>query len=247
MNVPSRLTTIALISTLFFSGCAAQPQPTLPPQATLAITDVQARHIDQSVTSKSAAAGKGVVLGTLGMVGGGAVGGVVGGIFGMACGPLAIVCVPMAMAAGAGVGGVAGGAAGAEYGGRGGISGPKAKRFNAVATANMAPERVQRELLAHFSHQAGQRWRIAESAANQVSVELRSIDFVQPGKERVQLSVNARMHLDVAGKKHTRQFQHVTPPIHIDRWLMDDGALLNHQLEAGLSDITQQMVASIAP
>jgi len=237
-----------ILSVTLLSGCATtSAPPTLPHGESIAIRSAEIGRVDTSVDSKAKAAGKGAALGVVGAVGGVVLGGLGGAVVGMACGPLAIFCVPMAAAAGAGAGGVTIGAMGMAAGGRGGITGNKADAFNELASARIDQDEARTTLNDLFTQQAGQYWDVQGASKNNVIVRIESLHFEQPGNEQIRLVLRSEMDLIFGDQKRTLHLQEATPTRHVDYWIDANGANLAAELEQTVQAMAHAMVSRIAP
>ncbi len=225
----------------------ATPQgPTLATGESIRINEPLIRSLDSGVASKAQRAGRGAALGAVGAVGGAALGSSMGGLFGMACGPAAIICVPVALAAGAGIGGAGGAVIGAGYGGTGGITGEKAERFNALAETVMDEARLAVELHDRTTEIAGHYWDVRADSDNFAALELTSLHFKQPGGEHIQLIAKASLRVMLSGRAKTLEIRHEGPGRHIDDWLDDDGVALATEVERAMSEVALSAVQRIA-
>jgi hypothetical protein len=237
---------ILLSGVLSLAACAHQQAPTLTRGAALTIvTDDASGHLDTAVDDKVEKAGKGVALGIAGGIGGAAAGGIAGAVFGLGCGPLAIICVPMAMAAGAGTGGAVGGAAGAQYGGVGGVPVEKARSFNRLSSQTLQREQILADLEGTFHRRASHNWQIAEHSANQVVLRLLKLDFEQPGYERLRIRLKAEAEATIDGRKRIIRIERANAPVHVDQWL-DDGEFLAAELESVIDTTARALVTALA-
>jgi hypothetical protein len=235
-----------LLSTLFLSACASNSvPPSLERGESISIQPPQLSRLDVTVDSKTEKAGKGLALGTVGAIGGAAVYGAAGAIVGLSCGPMFFVCSPMAAAAGIVVGGVGGGAMGAAYGGRGGISGDKAKRFNEITSQSIDAVSIEMQLHDQFNELATERWNLDNNSANTIAISIRSVHFKQHSKERVQLVFDSEMEVDFGGKTDKFRFKHLGTPQHVDVWLFDDGIRFQWELDAAIENVTDTMIARL--
>jgi hypothetical protein len=234
------------LSILFLSACASNSvPPSLERGESIAIQPPTLSRLDVTVDSKTEKAAKGVALGTVGAIGGAALYGASGAVLGLSCGPLAIVCSPMAAAAGIVVGGVGGGAMGAVYGGRGGISGAKAKRFNEITSQSIDAVSIEMQLHDQFNEMISQSWVLDSNSPNTIVVNIRSVHFKQHSKERVQLVFDSEMEVDFGGRTDKFRFTHSGMTRHVDEWLSDDGSRFQREMDAAIENVTYTMISRI--
>jgi hypothetical protein len=237
-----QLVTITSLAVLLSACATSGPVPTLPAGKSMTVAQPVIKRIDSAVDSKAMRAGRGAALGAVGAVGGAAVGSSMGGLLGFACGPAAIICVPVGLAAGAGIGGVGGGVMGAGYGGQGGISGDKAKQFNAVAAELMDEAQLGNRLHTQFSASASEHWVLGDDGDNTVVLEINSLQFKQLGNEEIQLSIKAEMHVASNGRTRTVAVEQDGVRRHIDYWLDGEGGNFRAEIEDAMQAVAQTMV-----
>ncbi|TDJ36785.1 MAG: hypothetical protein E2O54_16450 [Gammaproteobacteria bacterium] len=240
-NITQSITIVSLF--VLLSACASNaPVPRLATGESIAVHQPVIKRVDSAVDSKTTRAGKGAALGVVGAVGGAALGSSMGGLLGFACGPAAIICVPVGLAAGAAIGGVGGGVLGIAAGGRGGISGDKADRFNEIASGLMDEASLATQLHDQFSATARQYWVLRDDSANTVLLKVNSLQFKQPGDEDIQLVVNAEMQVEFGGPVETVEVEHVGARRHVDYWVDGEGDNFRSEIDLALHAVAQKMV-----
>jgi hypothetical protein len=241
LNVKRHISIACLVSLL--CACSnTSPVPTLPAGESIAIRQPVVKHVDSAVASKAQRAGRGAALGAVGAVGGAAVGSSMGGLLGFACGPAAIICVPIGLAAGAGIGGVGGGIVGVSYGARGGISGDKAEEFNEIAAELMDTTRLGNQLQSRFGASASRYWVLREDSANIIVLEVNSLNFEQVGGEDIQLSMKVQMRVASNGRVETVTVEQVGARRHIDYWLDREGENFQAEIDIAMREVVWTMV-----
>ena len=235
-----------VVPILLLSACVSNSrQPSLAQGESIYVSPPIVKHFDVSVDSRSVRAGKGAALGVVGVVGGAAVGGVAGAIFGLGCGPLAFVCSPLFAAAGVGVGGVGGGIVGAGYGGRGGISGDKAKLFNEATERLFNKSVIETQLGKQFVEQADKYWIVENDSPNIITIYLKSLRFEQTSGEHVQLIVHAEMKVQLDSGTGSFEFDHIGKTRYVDDWLANDGESLQLEVDAAIQMLAHGMVEKL--
>ena len=241
LNIKRYISIVCLVSLL--GACSnTSPLPALPAGESMAIRQPVVKRVDSAVASKALRAGRGAALGAVGAVGGAAVGSSMGGLLGFACGPAAIICVPLGLAAGAGIGGVGGGIVGVSYGARGGISGDKAGEFNEIAAELMDETRIGNQLHGHFSTSASRYWVLREDSANIIVLEVNSLKFEQLGGEDIQLSMKAQMRVASNGGVETVSVEQVGARRHIDYWIDREGENFQAEIDLAMREVVATMV-----
>lgn len=217
------------LSALFTTGaclvaCAGHG-PRIEPEAPLAVGPTVIKTVDFSVESKTLRRSKGTAAGTLGAIGGVALGGVYGFGLGLAaCGPAFFVCSPIAAVAGAGVGGVGGGVTGASLG-RNGISGENAIQFNEASSLLPQKEQLQVTLHAAFRAESSHRWVIDDTAHDLITLQINKLHFEQLPDDQVRLVANGKVTARIAGRKRSVKINHTSKPHHTLEWASTDGML----------------------
>lgn len=234
------------LSILFLSACATTSvPPTLERGESISIQPPRLSRLDVTVDSKTEKVAKGAALGTVGAIGGAALYGASGAVLGLSCGPLAIVCSPMAAAAGIVVGGVGGGAMGAAYGGRGGITGDKAKRFNELTSQLIDAVSIKIQLHNQFNEIVSESWVLDSHSPNTIVVNIRSVHFKQHSKERIQLVFDSEMEVDFGGRTDKFRFTYLGMTRHVDEWLSDDGSRFQGEMDAAIENVTYTMISRL--
>ena len=234
------------MSILFLSACASNSvPPSLERGNSISIQPPHLSHLDVTVDSKTEKVGKGLALGTVGAIGGAALIGASGAVVGLSCGPMFFVCSPLAAAAGIVVGGVGGGAMGAVYGGTGGISGDKAKRFNEITSKLIDADSIEAQLHNQFKESVTEIWILDSNSPNTIAISISSVHFKQHSKERVQLVFDSEMEVDFGGQTEKFKFEHSGTPQHVDVWLSHGGKRFQWEMDAAIENVTTTMIARL--
>ena len=245
-SISKQLFTPILLA-LLLPACVSTPDlPSLERGESIAIQAPSLSGLDATVDSTAKKAGKGVLLGAAGAIGGAALGGVTGVIAGFSCGPLFIVCGPMAAAAGIVVGGVGGGTMGAVYGGRGGIPGDKAKQFNEITERLIDADKLELQLHNQLSASISETWTVDRDSSNTVALNIKSLYFEQRPREFVQLVFESEMEVNFGGKTSTVKYKYVGAPRYVDDWLADDGKQFQSEIDVAMENVTYTMVSKLA-
>lgn len=243
-----RQTLSTLITVGLLAACVSNaPPPRLALGESIAIQPPVINRLDVRVDSKTKRRSKGVAFGTLGAVGGAAVGAATGAVFGMACGPMALVCVPLGAVVGAGVGLVGGGAMAGTYAGRGGISGEKAKQFNEATIHLIDEDGLARKLHERFVASANSHWVIEGNSSNTAKLFVRSLRFAQQRGDNVRLVLDVEMDVNLGGRAETFEFKYAGRFQHVDDWLANDGERFQLEIDTAIEDVIRKMIASLVP
>ena len=201
-------------------GCAsARPAPQLPAFERIALLSVSGSRADMHADSTAAKA-------TAGATGGAAGGAGTGALIGLACGPLAMFCIPVGLV----VGGVTGAAAGGITQGGKGLSGENSRRVNELLQ-NQQPALDIHERLYDAVRSALPADSLADEQSADAVAALRVtlIELRQHPNQRVSFTINAEMYTewDQRSKKPGRQtnrYEYETAREAVEDWLANDGA-----------------------
>lgn len=242
----SNLNTIAIVAvTLVLTGCVTQPRgpDPLQPGATISIRSADVKHVDLDVDGHGAAVGKNFLLGT---AGGAAMGAAGGAALGFACGPLVLFCAPIFAVAGAGAGGIVGAVAGTAHGARTGLPAEKAKQFNTVVAETINEAMLHQQLHQRFVDQARAYWTVVDGdATNIVSLKITALRFEQVRDDELKLVMSATARVKSGRRTKVWGFNFDSAQHHVDTWLSDDGALFRQEVDAGMDQLTRNMVMAL--
>ena len=241
MKIRAMFTVLGLAA---LCGCAAGPSlRPIPRDETVAFVVAPSAAANVLITNQS--------VGHDAAVGGGA-GAVAGGLWGLACGPLAILCVPLTAAIGLGTGTVAGAAVGLT----GALPADKAQQLrDRLARLSQAHD-LQAELHGEIAQRAGRYWRLAaadgarggEGPQRTVQVELLDIAFAVDRAEQVGLVLRVRVAVHEPGAVLSAKTYAVQGPVSaLAVWLDERSDFFDTSLSSALRQTASQIVAELAP
>lgn len=225
---------IALVMALtsLLTGCASAPRlDPIRPGEPVALAVVMAPKTQEGVDISNQALGNNTVTGM-------ASGMVVGGAWGLTCGPLAILCVPL----GALAGGVTGTVAGAAVGVTGALSEQKATQLRDRMLQVQASHDLRSELDKLVAERARKSWSlVAGPAPTNVTVALHELRLTSTRDEQISFVMQALVTVQRGGQPQQKLYSYVAPASHLSLWLDASSDFL----DTGLSGATQQLAAQI--
>lgn len=233
----------ATVALAALAGCATGPSVALAPHDSVHIVvshapgwPVTVRVLNESTGNSSREA----------LVGAGA-GALAGGAWGLACGPLAVLCVPLGAVAGADVGLLAGLAVGTTAA----LPDEKADRLRARVDAALRSDDFRRRLAAEVTANASEHWSVAAGAPTvTVDVELRDFALASTRDERIRCRVAVAVAVHPPGQKSPprawRVHEFVGPYGSLSDWLDDSQGLAEATLAAAGRDLAARIVAGLA-
>jgi len=229
----------------FLTSCATTPSLSLEDGVSVAVEPTAVSNIDFEVTTKAMANSKSIALGSVGAVGGGAVGTMAGFGAGLAaCGPLFIICSP-ALAIGMGATGAAYGAiGGSELGGEG-ITGDKAAQFNQISIHLLTEDIIQMSANTSFYKAVDEHWNIDANSENSLKLEIKSFGLSVHQEDVMQIEVKALLTVATETINDSLIFTYEGSPRSIDYWLYDNGSNISSEMESAITEVSESMVTML--
>ncbi len=164
-----------------------------------------------------------------------------GGLWGLSCGPLAILCVPLGMVSGS----VLGTATGAAVGLTGALSSDKAALLRGRVAQVQGARPLLLDLQTQVAERARRHWTLgADPSATQVTIELQDLVLGTTRDERVRCVVLARVQVRAGtggGLIQEKLYQYASPFGSLAAW-MDDGSDF---ADTSFSNASRQLAAQI--
>ena len=230
-----RALALALLSSLA-GGCATPPRIDRMNDGESVKVVITRAPSDGELSIRNASLGKNAGTGATG-------GGLAGGLWGLACGPFAIICVPL----GAGIGALAGGTGGAVVGATASLSdGEAAQLRNRLSQAMVAHDLVE-QLRTNVAERARRHWDLtSDSPSFQLNIELGNVELTSTRDEQIGLILRARASLQRISAPPkaavvSQNFECSAPPSNLAIWLDERSDFL----ETVLSNCTQQLAAQL--
>lgn len=236
----SRAVAVALVATSA-AGCATPPPTIDRLRDGESVKLVLARAPSDGVVSiRNASLGKSVGTGA-------SSGSVAGGLWGLACGPFAILCVPL----GAGIGALAGSAGGAVVGATASLSDDKAAQLRDRLGRSAVSHDLIEQLRTNVVERARRHWDLASDAPNFVlTIELGNVELTSTRDEQIGLVLRARADLRHVGAPPdaattSLNLECSAPPGNLAIWLDEQSDFLDTVLGNCTHQLAAQLVAEM--
>lgn len=165
---------------------------------------------------------------------------VVGGLWGLGCGPLAVLCVPLAAA----LGGATGTAAGALVGVTATLPDAKAAALRERLQQALQRHDLPRQLQQQVDERARRHWVLDTAAAKVVTVELQDLELGSTRDEQVRCIV--RVRVTVRGSADDKVYEYVGAFGPLTVWLDAGSDVIDTHLASASQQIGSQIVAELA-
>jgi hypothetical protein len=172
----------------------------------------------------------------------------VGGLWGLTCGPLAVLCVPLGAATGA----LTGTAAGAAAGVTGALSDEKAALLRDRLSRVRASHDLLDELRTNVTDRARGHWNLTADASKFiVTVELQDLLLTSTRDERIGLIVRVRVNVQPSAARQPvtpkqTLYEYVGPLSSLAVWLDERSDFLDTSLRSASQQIAAQFVSELA-
>jgi hypothetical protein len=252
----------ALLVLAVLGACSTTaPRTTLPRGGPLAIEVRAVPTGDGPIPISNQAMGKDIGTGATS-------GGVSGGVLGLACGPLALICMPVF----AGLGALTGTAAGAIVGATGSLSDAQTTQVRERLARLRRSHDLLVELRERLTDGAGRHWQLTSDAnASKLSVELEELWLGSTRDERIGFVIRVAVKVSPTGgvapplvvqgqpgvnvtRTSTRTssaaekvYEYVSPLTPLSVWVDDQSDFLDATFSAGLQQLTSQIVMDLVP
>ena len=173
---------------------------------------------------------------------------IAGGLWGLSCGPLAVLCVPLGAAAGALTGTVAGAAVGVT----GALSEESSSRLRERVNAVRQSHDVLGELRSNITERAGKHWALQPGASLHVlNVEMHELALTSTRDERIGFVLRATVSLRDSSKSAAetpkqKLYEYRSPLSPLAVWMDPGSDFLNTSLRSATQQIATQIVAELA-
>ncbi len=224
------------------AGCAAPPQvPPLRDGEAIRIVVIKSPQASGEMPIRNQALGSGVSAGA----GSGAV---VGGLWGLACGPFAVLCVPL----GAATGVITGSVAGAAVGATGALDGDKSARLRDRLARALQSHDLLDELRRNVTDRARGHWLLdADPPGSVVTIELQDLQLTSTRDERIGLIVRVQVRVQPAGTPAAavppgKTYDHAGPVSPLEVWLDERADFLDTTFSSASQQLAAQIVSELA-
>ena len=231
---------IALLASLA-GGCASAPTIARLGDGESVQLVVAGAPSHGDIAIRNASLGKNVGTGA-------STGSVAGGLWGLACGPFAILCVPVA----AGIGAIAGSAGGAVVGATASLSDEQAAQLRGRLTRWLASHDLVERLRTNVVERARRHWNLASDPPRYVlSIELGNVELTSTRDEQVGLLLRAHASLQRTGAPPAeaaaeQDFECTAPSGKLAIWLDEGSDFVDTVLGNCTQQLAAQLVAEVA-
>lgn len=238
MNTRTVCTGMALA---LLSACASGPNLRAIQNAeTVSVVVTQSETSNGPITVRNEAIGSGVSAGL-------GTGFVAGGLWGLACGPFAVLCMPL----GAITGAVAGTAAGAAVGVTGALADDKAARLRERLGRLQASHSLVDELLRNVNVRAVKYWQLGSGpAATVVNIELQALELMSTRDEQIRCAIRVLVSVKSPGNGQStaadkKKYEYLGAYSALSVWLDESSDFVDTSLSSASQQIAAQIVADL--
>ena len=235
-------TVLAVVATAVLCGCAGQtPLPTIPNGDNVVILVAMDPQADGKFNIRNEALGAGVSSGA-------GTGIVAGGLWGLTCGPLAVLCVPLAAMTGA----FAGSAAGAVVGVTGALSDEKAEKLRERVRRVSVSHPIVADLQSNIADRARKYWNLsADNLGTKLTVHVRELQLMSTRDEQIRCAVRVSVSLEPTGGKPAKvavekQYEYLGAYSSLAVWLDESSEFVDTVLASASQQLAAQIVADLA-
>lgn len=236
-------TTCLLLCLALLSGCATKPRfPVLPRGDSLAVSVAMRPQAESVGEIHNEAIRDTAVAGAGGGMG-------VGALWGLTCGPLAVLCVPLAMSAGVVTGAATGAALGSATGW---LSEDSVSRLRERLNRMQQSHDLPAELGRHVADRARVHWNLDSAQPNEfVSIELQSPQLSATGFRQVRCTVQAFVTVRPSGESlqtapQLKTYRYVGNSTSLTAWLDETSDVADRTFTAAMEQIATQVVNDLA-
>jgi hypothetical protein len=181
----------SLLALSMLCGCSTTaPQTTLPRGEPVTLSVKAGAALDSPVAISNQSMGKSVGTGATS-------GGITGGLWGLACGPFAVLCVPI----GAGLGALTGTAAGALVGATGALSEAQAVQVRDRLTQLRQSHDLVADLRGRLTEGASRHWPLTSvGPATTLTVEIEELSLASTRDDRIGFYLRVVVQVTPAGQ-----------------------------------------------
>lgn len=185
-----------------------------------------------------------------GVAGGGGTGAVAGGAWGLTCGPLAVLCVPL----GAMMGMVTGGAAGAVVGATGMLPEEKAKMLRDRVNGATKEHNLVAKINDGVTTRAARYWKVdGAQPTTRVTIHVHDPRLMATRDEQVRCAIKLTVIVERPGtgspaeRSFTKQYDYLGPYGALAVWLDQGSDFVDTSLTSASQQFAAQIVSDLAP
>lgn len=240
-RTPSLAAVLAMLLAIVLCACTTAPSlAPLPRRQSVSLTVASSPQANSEVNIRNLSFGDNTATGAGSGV-------VVGALYGLGCGPLAVLCVPL----GAMLGGATGTAAGAAVGLTGALSQENAAKVRARLAQVLNAHDLVHELDRKLTARAALQWNLtAVAAAYLMSVELQGIRLSSTRDERIGFTLSVLVRVRPVGVEHKagaheKTFEYSGPFVSLAEWIDADSDVLDGHLSLASQQLALQIVSEL--
>ncbi len=232
---------LAVFAAALLCSCATEPRlPTIPSGQNVVIVVAMSPGADGKFDIRNEALGTGVSAGAGSGI-------VAGSLWGLACGPLAILCVPLGAATGA----ITGSAAGAVVGVTGALSDEKAEklreRMRRVSNSHPMVADIERNI----ADRVGKYWKVSsDSLENRLIVQVHELELMSTRAEQIRCAVRVTVTVRPSGESAAtvpsgKQYKFLSGYSALATWLDETDDFVDTILASASQQIAAQIVSDL--
>ena len=105
---------------------------------------------------------------------------------------------------------------------------------------------LHQQLHQRFVDQARTYWTVVDGdAPNSVSLKITALRFEQVRDDKLKLVMSATARVKTGRRTKVWAFNFDSAQHHVDAWLSDDGVLFRQEVDAGMDQLTRNMVMAL--
>lgn len=239
-DIKNRNAVCVLVCLSLLAGCASTPKPPpIPAGEAVAFVVVAGPPGASAVNISNQALGSGISTGA-------GSGTVAGGLWGFACGPLAILCVPM----GAMIGLATGTVAGAAVGMTGALSTEQAARVRDRLDQVRRSHDLLAELEGQITNRARRHWTVDnDPSGHRVTVALQDLQLTSTRDEQLSIAMQVAVTVRLRGNSQAtapKLYSYVGPFSPMAVWMDPGSDFIDTSLSSASQQIAAQIVSELA-
>lgn len=232
---------LAMLLAIVLCACTTAPSiAPLPRRASVSLIVVSSPQANSGINIRNQSFGDNTATGA-------GSGTVIGALYGLSCGPLAVLCVPL----GAMLGAATGTAAGAAVGLTGALAEENAAKVRARLVQVLNAHDLVHELDRNLTARAAVQWKLSSAAAAYLlSVELQDIRLSSTRDERIGFTMSVLVKVRPAGVEQKagsqeKRFEYTGPFVSLAEWNDAGSDVLDGNLSVASMQLALQIVSEL--
>ncbi len=228
---------------LVIAQCACTTAPSIAPvprRESVSLIVVSGPQVNSEINIRNQAFGDNATTGA-------SSGTVIGALYGLGCGPLAVLCVPL----GAMLGGATGTVAGAAVGLTGALSEENAAKVRARLAQVLNAHDLVHELDRSVTARAALQWNLTSvAAAYLIGVELQGLRLSSTRDERIGFTMSVLVRVRPTGVEqkagtNEKKFEYTGPFVSLAEWIDPGSDVLEGNLSVASKQLALQIVSEL--